>query len=64
MSAAVPVIVIDQQPPKSLQGYKDEPVSLQCRASSKRGPVTYQWFRNRKRKPLDLHMHIQMDFSR
>ncbi|CAI8020903.1 hypothetical protein GBAR_LOCUS12461 [Geodia barretti] len=44
----VPVIVIDQQPPKSLQRYKDEPISLQCRASSKRGPVTYQWFRNKK----------------
>ena len=50
ISAAVPVIVIDQQPPKSLQGYKDKPISLQCRASSKRGPVTYQWFRNKKRK--------------
>jgi hypothetical protein len=44
----VPVFAIDQQPPKSLQGYKDEPISLQCRASSKRGPVTYQWFRNKK----------------
>ena len=52
--AAVPVFAIDQQPPKSLQGYKDEPISLQCRASSKRGPVTYQWFRNKKRKPIDI----------
>jgi hypothetical protein len=43
-----PVIVIDRQPPREFQGYKNEEMRLECSAHSSRGPVAYQWFRNRR----------------
>ena len=48
LCGAVPVIVIDEQPPKSVHGYKNNKIRLECSAHSRRGPVTYQWLRNRK----------------